>query len=352
MDKDINMEEFAKELQQSLDAAMEKPENNIAKIENEKPSVEQDTGEQSEELEEDKAEDADDEILEDEPEKEDNEELPDYKIIPNEWTEEQKNKFKAALDNPEMKEQAEILINRYKDLKKGFYDKSVELADVKKVSSQWNDIFDPYKAAFEQRGTTPVDYVKSLIDVDRQLASNPAAVIKRFIEGYKVTPEQLGFQQRESEDDYYENETITQLKKEIHDLKTMVTQKELRESQTQQKSVTDAVREFEHAIDENGNPKYPYFKEVKEEMAVLLQTGKAKDLEEAYKKSPTVREKMLEIKSKEQSENDLQQRRERIKKAKIAGRSVKTQGTTATSIKSAADLTSILTEEFRKKGFQ
>lgn len=59
---------------------------------------------------------------------------------------------------------------------------------------------------------------------------------------------------------------------------------------------------FLKAKDENGNPKHPYFAEVKEEMAALFNAGLAKNYEDAYAKAiwqvESVRDKIVAEKTK------------------------------------------------------
>ena len=189
-------------------------QNALGKKEETKEIVEDNVSEEQEPIEEIK-----EEVKPEEGTKEsDDEEFPK---IPTDWSKEERERFETALDDPALKEQAAVFIERYNHLKKGFYKKAEETAELKKSVSAWNDIFDANaKAALEKRGIDEVQYTRNLMNVDRLLSQDPAGTLKRLMEGYKVTPEQLGFSAtKESTEDYYNtDDEINQLRNEIKEL--------------------------------------------------------------------------------------------------------------------------------------
>lgn len=76
---------------------------------------------------------------------------------------------------------------------------------------------------------------------------------------------------------------------------------------------------FAHETDKNGENKHPYFEEVKPEMMVLLDSGLAVDLEDAYQQAiwmkPETRSKKLE----DEKEKVLSQKVKEAQKARQAG---------------------------------
>lgn len=335
--KEIDMDGFTNELAAALDAAEKK--------EAELMSPKEET--QEEVVEEKEATEAPEEKSTEVKELEkDDEQFP---LIPKEWTAEEKEEFEAVLANPELKKSAELMITRYDNLKKGFYKKADELANTKKEVSEWNEIFDPYKDALKQRGYTPTAYVGRLISVDRRLSAEPEKVIKELMEAYKVTPEKLGISN--GADDYYENDEISQLKQKIESLeKTYKNTSEVTERQTEEANLR-AIRDFKFAIDETGEPKHPLFEEVKEEMAILLNTGKATSLEDAYLKSPTVKEKLAEAEKERRSKDELEAARKKAAMAKKASKGVKNTSDASYSGASTKDLSELLKEGFREAGY-
>lgn len=272
-----------------------------------------------------------------------------FPLVPNEWTAEEKEKFEDLLENPETKEAAKVLIDRYDNLKKGFYKKADELAQTKKNLSEFDEIFDPYKDALKQRGYTPARYVSRLLDVDRQLSHNPAAVIKNLMEAYKVTPDKLGISN--GADDYYEDDKVAQLERKILELEARSTKQTEDAGRTERESYAQMVRDFRFAVNESGEPKYPLYEEVKEEMAILLQSGKASTLEEAYKLSPTVKEKSFERQQEMKKQKELDEARLRARQAKKSSKAAKPSAGSAAAANDSVDLKDMLAQAFREKGF-
>lgn len=333
----IDMSGFATELQEALSAA-EKKETELMKP--------QEKVEEKEEIQVETETEEVEEVSEDKEEVKDDEEFP---LIPKEWTAEEKAEFEDIIANPELKKSAELMINRYDNLKKGFYKKADELAQTKKNLSEFNEIFDPYKDTLKQRGHTPATYINSLLNVDRQLSQDPASVIKKLMEAYKVTPENLGMSNEA--DDYYEDEKYSKLERKIKELEGRGSKDKEDAERIQRESDARAIRDFKYAIDDNGESKYPLFDEVQSEMGILLNNGKATTLEEAYFKSPTVREKLLEEKQKEDKSKELEVARKKATQAKKASKGVRNNSSADYVGKDTRDLSAMLAESFRNAGF-
>jgi hypothetical protein len=118
------------------------------------------------------------------------------------------------------------------------------------------------------------------------------------------------------------DKTITEMKKELDELKNSKKQSETQSAATEEAYIAKQIKDFEFAIDDNGEPRYPLFKEVKDEMGILLNKGKAKTLEEAYEMSPTVRAQAIEAKSAMRSREDIEEEKRRVTKAKKAAKGV------------------------------
>lgn len=289
------------------------------------------------------------------PEEKEEKKEEEFPVIPNDWTAEEKERFQSALDNPELKDQASVLIDRYNNLKKGFYKKAEEGAELKKQVSAWNDIFDDNaKAQLNKNGFDEHQYVQHMMSVDRRLSTEPAAVINELMEAYKVSPDQLGLAKGESSDDSYfdyDNE-INQLKNEVTSLKSQLKGNEAARINQEQVSVQSQLRDFEHSIDENGDPLYPLFNEVKEEMAILIQAGKANDLKEAYNKAPTVVKSQLERQAEIKSKKDLEADRKKVADAKRASRGITNKVSSPSPVKRSGDIRADLMAAFKQHGFR
>jgi hypothetical protein len=93
----------------------------------------------------------------------------------------------------------------------------------------------------------------------------------------------------------------------------------------QQQQANNEFNAFINAKDEAGNPKHPYFEDVKADMSNLLAQGRARNFEEAYNAAiwanEAVRQKLIEESVKQQ----LNSKVEAAKVAKDAGFSPKSK---------------------------
>ena len=169
---------------------------------------------------------------------------------------------------------------------------------------------------------------RSILEGVRKLQQNPAAVIKDLIGTYKVSTADLGIktEQSEDEDDAHgeSDPKVTKLVTTIETLQKRLDSFEDATVQQKNKSVQDEIIAFKSEKDGDGNLIYPHFDEVRDEMGILMETGKAKTMQEAYGKSPTVMSKGLKV-VKPDNKEALKNAREEAATAKKAGKTVKTR---------------------------
>ena len=308
--------DLANNLKNALNEALGKPEVVIEEKEeivvNEEEVVEQETQDNNDALE----------VSEKEQSEEVNQIEEEFKLIPKEWKKEEKEKFEAVLNNPETKEAAEVLISRYENLRKDYHRKAGERAEFAKQVSSWDEIFDDRaKEALKARGIEAPEYVKRLLSVEQSLITNPAPTIKKLMEAYKVDPKQ--FVSDESNDEVVDyDKTITELKKEVAQLKQGNVQNKTDIAARQDAEIAKQIRDFKFAIDESGEPKHPLFEEAYDEMSSLIVKGKAKTLEEAYEMSPTVQLTKMQAEAERQKKVDLEEEKRKVAKAKKAAKGI------------------------------
>jgi|DEB0MinimDraft_6_1074348.scaffolds.fasta_scaffold00048_2 hypothetical protein len=308
--------DLANNLKNALNEALGKPEVVIEEKEeivvNEEEVVEQETQDNNDALE----------VSEKEQSEEVNQIEEEFKLIPKEWKKEEKEKFEAVLNNPETKEAAEVLISRYENLRKDYHRKAGERAEFAKQVSSWDEIFDDRaKEALKARGIEAPEYVKRLLSVEQSLITNPAPTIKKLMEAYRVDPKQ--FVNDESNDEVVDyDKTITELKKDVAQIKQGNVQKETNIAARQDAEIAKQIRDFKFAIDESGEPKHPLFEEAYDEMSSLIVKGKAKTLEEAYEMSPTVQLTKMQAEAERQKKVDLEEEKRKVAKAKKAAKGI------------------------------
>ncbi len=255
---------------------------------------------------------------------------------PNNWNAEEKKAFEDIPDEivtqdgttVSLKAMKDVALNRYEDLLKGFNEKAREASTAKKGSEDWNKLLDPYKLQLTTAGMEPQEWIGSILQGVHNLQQNPAAVIKDLIGTYKVSAADLGIktEQSEDEDDFHgeSDPKVTKLETTIDTLQKRLDTFENANVQRSNQTVQDEIVTFKSEKDVDGNLTHPHFDEARDEMGILMQTGKAKTMQEAYEKSPTVRSKGLTV-VKTDNKEALKKAREEAAKAKKAGKTVKTR---------------------------
>jgi hypothetical protein len=290
------------ELRAAFAAAEVKPEAE-PKEELETPDVEE-------------AEEVEEESSEDKAEKEAEKEFP---LIPNNWSDEEKAAFQTLLDsdNEELKTAAEIFIERHNSMKKTFFKKTEELANVKKELKPIVDVFAPFEQHMKNNGVDKATYIKNMVTWEMSLQQDPVNTVKRIMDKFGVKPEQIAPRDEFDLTDGVDDDTVSKLKQELQLLKTQIANQ----------PVLAQVRQFEEATDAQGKLLHPHFAEVKPIMGQLIQQGKAATLEDAYKKAIKTLD-LSEATVTDEPENavDLDKIRQKLVKAKKASKGVTTKG--------------------------
>jgi len=265
--------------------------------------------------------------------------------VPNNWNEEERKAFEDIPDEIitqdgtaiSLKAMKDVVLTRNEGLLKAFNEKAREASDAKKGTEEWNTLLDPYQPQLTAAGMERQQWIGTILKDVHRLQQNPTAVIKELMGAYKVSATDLGIKTEQSEDEdsfHGENDPkVTKLETTIDDLRSRLDSFENANVQQKNQSVQDELVAFKGELDGKGNLTHPLYGEVRDEMGILMQTGKARTMQEAYEKSPTVRAKALEVvTSPEDTKAALKKAREEAAKAKRAGKTVKTRsGTTNNS---------------------
>lgn len=181
---------------------------------------------------------------------------------PASWTPAAKAKF-ATLD-PEV--QKEVL-RREQDVEKGFRDRAEQL----KRYEPLENILAPRRALWAAQGLDEASAIKTLLAAQDLLEQDPRKGLEFLAKSYGVDLAQPVQGQAFAPQPAGNSPTpeFTALQQELADLKRqMATQSEA--------GLVSQIEAFRQ------DPKNLYFENVREDMAVLLNSGKAKDLPEAY----------------------------------------------------------------------
>jgi len=271
-------------------------------------------------------------------ETEEDEETADASPIdpPQHWAEEHKEQFRNLPRTAQ-----DFVLERHKQMEADYTRKTTEIADVRKA-------IEPVKQHLELNGISEGDYISRLRAADQYLSQSPQEAIQWLAQSYGIDLSKFG-QQQESEDDEFKDPYVQQLEEKVRNLEGQFQSRQQQEQQASQQQVEQQVQEFANATDEQGNPKHPHFPDVRPYMGALLNSGAAKDMEEAYEQAvwarPELRQQLLDQQRKDAAQQAEKQRKEKAAKAKKAATPA-SSGTTAETPETPADLRSDLERTF------
>jgi len=206
-----------------------------------------------------------------------------------------------------------------------------ETAPIRQQIQEIQNVVSPYMARIQSAGVTPVEAMNELFKADFVLATgtqqSKAQMMAKLIKDYGVSIEDLdaaivaGMQPQQAQpqgfDPNYVNQLVQQQLNQA--LAPILQERQQREQQVVQQA-TQTVEQM--ALD----PRYPYFDDVREEMADLIEVasrrGVALSLEDAYTKAVTINPNVSGQQSRQAMMTQANQQHQQAQKARIAASSV------------------------------
>ena len=196
----------------------------------------------------------------------------------------------------------QYLIEREKQSERGFSDMGNKLNDLKWVDNLYNTRAERLKANGYSKAQ---DYIEQLAQIEDALSADPQSTLQALAEAYGVK--------------FNDNTALSSLQRQVNDVQQFVAAQRQYIQQQQQETGNRLVNEFVNAKDEAGNPKHPYFNDVREVMTDLIRKGAANDLDTAYNMAiwtnGDIREKLIQA----EKAKELAAKVDKAKKAKDAG---------------------------------
>ncbi len=258
-----------------------------------------------------------------------------YREPPSRWTKEQKEAWAKAFgeldpENPTHKQIGnlrDMIFNRWSEMEADYTKKTQEAASIRKSAEGVLSVLEPRRQAIEAAGSTIEAAVGDLLKLNDFASARPEDFVKWFVEtrrldpgrvaqliGYKAQPSAGQQQSAPDADDplgiipqKYKDAlaALPRLQEELKELRTGIgtvkTSFETQQRSASEQSIAEHQRQIQQwatETDDAGNVKRPHFEEVRAEMIVLMETGRAKDLQSAYESAvwanPTTRQQMLD----------------------------------------------------------
>lgn len=254
---------------------------------------------------------------------------PNVEVAPNSWKAEAKAKWSSV--SPEIR--AEIL-RREEEVHRGFS----RLDEERNLGKHFNEAVTPYLPMIQAEGANALDAVKNLLHTAYQLrVANPTQKADLLIQLAHTYGADLNRFQNSSANNAAD--PVRHLQSELAHLKHQLYQQETYKNQVEQSSLQQQIDSF------RSDPKHQHFEQVRNEMGAFLQSGVAKNLEEAYEMAvwgrPDIRSTLLESQMTEreaQKATEIKQRAEAARRASPSvrggpGITVPNGGTTGKSVR-------------------
>jgi hypothetical protein len=297
------------------DASEEWDTNELARGQgdDEQPPLEEedDVGEDIEQAVEEEGEDEDEEPPEDdgpedddeEEDEEDEEDEEEDELgaidLPTNWPAEVREHF-AQLPPPLQ----HWLFDSNRRMTADYTRKTQEVAQVRQAYQELDRVIAPHAQTWALQGMSPATAIQQLVALSDFATSNPTGFIQYFANQRGVDLSKLG--QPESTD--YVDPQVAAVRQQVAQVQAYLNQTVQQQAQQQQAAqaanyqrafvnTNAAIDNFASQTGPDGKPAYPFFGMLEEDMAVLIEGGRAKTVHEAYElakwANPITRSKLL-----------------------------------------------------------
>lgn len=204
---------------------------------------------------------------------------------PQHWSAEDKAAFTKI-----PKDAQEFVLRRHKAMEADYTRKTQEVADTKRFKDSVDQLLTPYRTQFAMHGMDEVGAIRHLVGWFTSLQQSPAETLQILAQQYGVD-----FNQKQDEN---VDPNFKALRDEITFLKSQIAQTHQAQQHQVSSNLFEQVNSFRDEKDSAGNAKHPHFETVRQDMSVLVGSGRAKTLQEAYELAvrlhPDIHDKSLE----------------------------------------------------------
>jgi hypothetical protein len=192
---------------------------------------------------------------------------------PQSWTAEAKAKWAKLPPDTQ-----EYILSRESEAHKAISAQGTKLRSLE----PFEKVLTEYQQDFARHRVTPDQGIRALLEAQRMFDQDPLGAATTLLaqRGIDLRAILSGQQQAPTNDPM-----VGQLRSELASVRQELQQYVSEHQTAQQRSDAAVVQEFAKQTDANGKPLRPYFEEVREDMAALMQIGKAETLEAAYEKA-------------------------------------------------------------------
>jgi hypothetical protein len=182
--------------------------------------------------------------------------------------------------------------------------KTQELSQVRQQYQEFDRVIGPRVQQWALNGMGPAQAIQQLIALSDYATNSPQEFIKYFANLRGVDLQELGMPQQEE----YIDPQVATLRQQLAEVQAHLNQSAQQQqyaAQQQQAAqyqqsfamTNNAIENFASQTGQDGKPLYPFFNDLEEDMAIEIESGRAKTVHEAYERAqwsnPFTRSKLL-----------------------------------------------------------
>lgn len=241
---------------------------------------------------------------------------------PARWSDERKKVFLAL-----PREAQNLVLERESEYESGISQKSQEYAKKSQAYEGLEELLAPRREAWKMNGFDDKAALQQLFAISDYANRDTPGFIKWYAAQKGIDLSTLINPQAGTQEEY-QDPAMVALSTEIKQIKNALSSQAEAQNKALAAQAAKDIEGFKNAKDDKGNPVNKYFDEVKADMGLLIQSGRAKDLSEAYEMAmyanKDVRAKVLEEQRKQEEAKRIEEAKAAAAKAaKVAGTNIK-----------------------------
>lgn len=217
-----------------------------------------------------------------------------------------------------------ILLEQSKALEAQFTRKNQELSEQTRFADAVRREIEPFSDDLKISGLDEVGAIRQLAGLHKMFKQDPVRYLQTVAHAAGIDLSRLTEQHADHE---YVDPQVAAVAQKVQTLEQQQRAAWQAQQHAVQQQAMSAIEAFAGEKDESGKPLRPHFDKVKTRMGVLLESGTAKDLADAYEQAtwadPGIRTELTTAQQKAAAAEEAERRKQAVEKAKRAGKTPK-----------------------------
>lgn len=221
-------------------------------------------------------------------------------------------------------------VDFYKSVQSDTDRRNQEVIDKTRFADEIEQIAGPYRSQLAAQGMTVSQGIAQLVQLNEMFKRDPAGYLNMVAQNVRQARPDVDLSSIISPQEDLEDidPRVAQLTQTVNTLANSFNQFQQTAQQSEVTQVSNTIQEFADAKNAEGQPAHPHFNEVRVRMGALMETGAAKDMEDAYQQAmrsdPAQFEAQVEARVQAAQEGIRKKQEEEVQRAR-GGREISTE---------------------------